>query len=119
MKIAITAIDKGLSVKVDLRFGRARYFAIYDTETKQIEWVNNCINLNSTQGAGIQTAQNMIEHDISAVITGNLGPKAFRVLCAGDITSFECEDSSVEEAIRLFEENKLNQMLQANVEGHW
>lgn len=37
MKVAITATGNSLDAKLDSRFGRCSYFAIYDTEKKAVE----------------------------------------------------------------------------------
>ena len=37
-------------------------------------------SLNLPQGAGIQAAQNVANHEPEVVLTGNCGPKAFRTL---------------------------------------
>ncbi len=59
MKIAITAQEKELSSEVDLRFGRAKFLLVVDTETGDFEVHDNELNLNAVQGAGIQTGQNI------------------------------------------------------------
>ena len=53
MKIAITAQGPELSAQVDPRFGRAKYFIIYDVDSDEFEAVDNEQNLNAPQGAGI------------------------------------------------------------------
>ena len=55
MKIAITAQDKEFSSDIDLRFGRAKYLIVVDTETGDFKPQDNSVNLNASQGAGIQT----------------------------------------------------------------
>ena len=106
MKIAITSTGKDLSSSVDSRFGRARYFIIYDTETGEWKAYDNSTNMNAAQGAGIQSAQNVIDHGAEAVITGRCGPKAFKTLKAGDVKIF-CADGLVKDAIENFKNNKL------------
>ena len=41
MKIAFTSKGKTLQSEVDARFGRCPFFVIYDTETKEIEVIDN------------------------------------------------------------------------------
>ena len=78
MKIAITAQGQDLSDQLDPRFGRAKWLILTDTDTDHIEVHDNSVNLNATSGAGIQTAQNVTNLGAEAVITGNIGPNAFR-----------------------------------------
>ena len=119
MKIAITSQGEKLSSEIDLRFGRAKYLLVVDTETGNFEVHDNELNLNAAQGAGIQTGQNMANLGAEAVITGNVGPNAFKTLNAADIKIFLAERQTVREAIDLFKAGELKEVDQANVEGHW
>lgn len=78
-KICITATGKDLSAEVDPRFGRARYFLIVDPHTMDFEVIDNA-NTEVAHGAGIQTAQLISSKNVDAVLTGNCGPNAHRVL---------------------------------------
>ena len=119
MKIAITSQGKELSSEIDLRFGRAKFLLVVDTETDDFEVHDNELNLNAVQGAGIQTGQNISNLGVEAVITGNVGPNAFKTLNAANIKIFLAEKQTVQEAIDLFKAGKLKEVDQANVEGHW
>jgi len=119
MKIAVTAQGNELSSEVDLRFGRAKWLIIVDTETGDYEAHDNIVNLNAVQGAGIQTGQNIANLGVEAVITGNVGPNAFKTLNAAKVKIFLAERQTVQEAIDLFKAGKLKEVGQANVEGHW
>ena len=104
---------------VDPRFGRARYFLLADPETGEATVHNNAQNLNAAQGAGIQAAETVSRLGAEAVITGNVGPKAFRTLHAGNIKVYLSGPCTVEEAIRRFKAGELKTADAANVEGHW
>jgi len=119
MKIAITSQGKELSNEMDLRFGRAKFLLVVDTETDGFEVHDNSMNLNAAQGAGIQTGQNIANLDVEAVITGNVGPNAFKTLNAANVKIFLAEKQTIAEAIDLFKTGKLKEVDQANVEGHW
>ena len=119
MKIAVTSQDKELSSEIDLRFGRAKWLIVFDTETGDFEAHNNEINLNAVQGAGIQTGQNITNFDVKAVLTGNVGPNAFKTLSAAGVKVFLAEKQTVAEAVESFKTGKLKEVDQANVEGHW
>lgn len=120
MKIAVTAQGADLNAAVDSRFGRARYFVVVDTETQKSTAVDNGINLNTAQGAGIQAGRNVVELGIQTVKAGNVGPKAFRVLQADGIKVLLCPDGiTVEETVECLKRGDLKQADQANVEGHW
>ena len=79
MKIAITTTGVAMNSPVDHRFGRCRYFGIYDVESKEYCVIENAARLTSG-GAGIQSAQIAVESGANTILTGNLGPNAWRAL---------------------------------------
>jgi len=119
MKIAITSQGKEFSSEIYLRFGRAKFLLVVDTKTGDFEVHDNELNLNAVQGAGIQTGQNIANLGVEAVITGNVGPNAFKTLNAANIKIFLAEKQTVAEAIDSFKTGELKEVDQANVEGHW
>jgi len=119
MKIAVTAKGKEISSEIDLRFGRAKWIIVVDSQTGDFQAHDNAVNLNAVQGAGIQTGQNVANLGVEAVITGNVGPNAFKTLNAAGVTIFLAEEQTVQNAIDSFKEGKLKEVNQANVEGHW
>jgi len=119
MKIAVTSQGQELSSMIDLRFGRAKWILVVDTETGGYEAHDNTVHLNLPQGAGIQTGQNIANLGVEAVITGNVGPNAFRTLDAAEIRVFLATQQTVEQAVAALKEGRLEEVQQANVEGHW
>ena len=119
MKVAVTAQGRELNSQMDSRFGRAKFLIVADTYGGGFEVHDNTVNLNAAQGAGIQTGQKIANLDVEAVITGNVGPNAFRTLSAAKIKVFLAEEQTVQEAIVSFKTGKLKEVDQASVEGHW
>jgi len=119
MKIAISAQGTDLASPVDPRFGRAKTFIIYDTETGEFEAVDNEQNLNAAQGAGIQAAQNVAAHDVECVLTGHCGPNAFKTLDGAGIKTIVGVEGTVQGAIDRLKAGKLKPTNGADVEGHW
>ena len=119
MKLAITSTGDSLASNLDPRFGRAKYFIVVDTESDAWTAHDNQQNLNAMQGAGIQAAQNVAALGVQAVISGNAGPKAFRVLSAAGIAVYLCSDGTVADAVARFKRGELKAIEAANVEGHW
>lgn len=119
MKIAISAEGKELNDKMDTRFGRAKGFIIYETETGKADYIDNYQNLESAQGAGIQSARTVIDAGAEALVTGNVGPKAFTALNSANISIYLFNGGSINEAITAFKEGKITKTTDANVEGHW
>jgi len=82
MKVAIPSDDK---IIIADHFGRAKFIMIYDTETQNIEILDNQENALSAQGAGIQTANLILEAKAEILITNDLGPKAQKVIKGSDL----------------------------------
>ena len=119
MKIAVTSQENNLDANVDPRFGRAKYFLIADTESDETEFVDNEQNLASASGAGVQSAQHVVNSGVQAVLTGHCGPKAFRALQAAGIVIYTGVEGAVKQAIDDFKSGKLTQAQSADVKGHW
>lgn len=119
MKVAVTSYGSDCSDKVDPRFGRAAYFMVYDDEQNTWHGASNQQNLEAAQGSGIQAAQNIWKLGADILITGNVGPKAFKVLSANAVKVYSAPESVVQEAYEDFKNGKLVEMKTANVEGHW
>ena len=119
MKVAVTTTGDGLTAEVDARFGRARKFLVFDIETGETEMVENSQAYNTPQGAGIQAARTVVEQGAQAVLTGNVGPKAFATLQAAGVEVFTEATGTVRQALDHLQVGKLKATGKANVEGHW
>ncbi len=119
MKIAISSGGPDLNGSMDPRFGRASGFIIYDEETGGHEFVDNTQNLTLPQGAGIQAAQNVAATGAGAVITGHVGPKAYKALSHGGIGVYLGPGGTVREAIDAYEAGRLKTAAGPDKEGHW
>ncbi len=119
MKIALTAKEQTLDSELDPHFGRAKNFIVYEVETKTFTVHDNSQNLNAAQGAGIQSAQNISRLGAEALITGNVGPKAFMALKEAGIKIYLAPVGTVAAAIQAFEQNSLEEASSASKEGHW
>jgi len=119
MKIAISAQGTSLDSLVDPRFGRAKYFIVADTESGEFSPHDNTMNLNAAQGAGIQAAKNVADLGVQAVVTGNVGPKAYATLSAAGIEIYTGASGTVSDALQAFRADTLSRADKPNVEGHW
>lgn len=119
MKVVVTSQGMEMNSTVDPRFGRAEFLILIDTETGEFTAHDNTQNLNAVQGAGVQAAQNVVSLGAAAVITGNVGPKAFVALQAGDVKPYIGATGSVHDAVEQLKEGRLQCADKANVEGHW
>jgi predicted Fe-Mo cluster-binding NifX family protein len=119
MKIAVSSTGKDLSSDIDPRFGRAAYFLVVDPDTLDFDVVENNQNLNLPQGAGIQAATAIGNQKVGVLLTGNCGPKAFKVLEVSNIQVFIGMKGRVIDAVQSFKDGGLTPCDSANVEGHW
>lgn len=119
MRIAVTVERADLDAPVEPRFGRAPYFLVVDSDTMAWEAVENRQSLDLPQGAGIQAAQNLLTRSPKVVLTGNCGPKAFRVLQAGAVEVCVGVKGTAREAVKGYLEGLYVPAQGPNVEGHW
>jgi len=119
MKIAVSSTDTGKSSKVEQRFGRSKWFLVYNTETQEWKVLENSLQMDSSHGAGIQTAQMIAREGINAVITGHCGPNAWKVLSSANIPVYFVGSRTVEEAVNELLSGNLVPTEDADVGGHW
>ncbi len=119
MKVAVTATGPDLDHEVYPRFGRAKYFLLVDTETMQWRAIQNSTSLELAQGAGIQAAHTVLKECPDVVLTGNCGPKAFKVLEARGVKVALGAKGTVRQALKDFLDGKYETASGPNVPGHW
>ena len=119
MKIAVTSQGPDLNSQVDPRFARAKNFIVVDTESGEFTVYDNTQNINVPQGAGIQASRIVVDMGVAAVITGNVGPRAFTTLQAANVMVYPGASGTVKEAVEKFKAGQLQPAGKANVEGHW
>jgi len=118
MKIAVTSTGPTLDDNVEARFGRCPYFLIIDTDTIQLEAIENP-NMALGGGAGIQSAQLMSEKGVTAVLTGNCGPNAFNVFGQAGIQVIIGINGPVRNAVEQFKRGAFSSASQPNVASHF
>lgn len=118
MKIAVTAKGKTLDDQVDPRFGRCPFFLVVDTETLDVEVIENP-NVALGGGSGIQSAQLMAEHDVKVMLTGNCGPNAYQTLNAAEIEVVVGAAGKIRDAVEQFKAGTLSSTQGPNVASHF
>ncbi len=111
MKIAISSTTQNIDDKIDETFGRCPYFIIAEIEDGKIEKTEAIQNKSTdqTSGAGISSAQLVAEEKVEAIITGNVGPRAFDILSQFNIKIY-AGSGVVREAVQNFINNKLEEI---------
>ncbi len=107
MKIALPIDEKDLTNQVSVSFGRAPYYAIYDTDTKDVEYIENTA-ANAKGGAGIKAAQFVVDSGAKVLITPRCGENAADVVKNAGIKMYRSEKISANQNIEQFLENKLS-----------
>jgi predicted Fe-Mo cluster-binding NifX family protein len=104
VKLCITARGQTLDAAIDQSFGRAPYFLFVDSETEAIETVEN---KPGAHGAGVQAAELVAGKKASVVITGNMGPNAYRGLSAAGIEVYTGAQGKVRDAFEDYRAGRL------------
>ncbi len=81
MNIVVSASGPYIDSQVDNRFGRCPYFILVEVEDKKIKGHKSIENTSANQmgGAGMTAAQAVADMKADAIITVNMGPRAFIV----------------------------------------
>ena len=119
MKIAITAVGPSEESEMDQRFGRTKYFMIYDTEAEEYQTLSNSSAAAEVQGAGIKTGELLSNNGVETVITGHVGPKAYSTLMAAKIKVLLSEQGKVSEVVSRYLAGELKETEGPDVDSHW
>lgn len=86
MKLAVTSTGNSPESGMCEKFGRCKFFVIYDTETENYEAIENFAKTMDS-GAGPKAAEMIIMREVEVLLTGHVGDKAEEALNkAGIIT---------------------------------
>lgn len=110
MKVAVSALGPDLDSAVDDKFGRAMWFIVYDTDSGSFEAIDNASNRDAMKGAGFGAVETVSNAGAAAVITGHLGPNAFRVLGSLGIEGYVGSGKTVRQAIEAFQAGSLERI---------
>jgi predicted Fe-Mo cluster-binding NifX family protein len=118
MKISISAMTNSLDAQINPRFGRCQYLVFVDSDSMEFEAVSNEAS-GAMSGAGIQAAQTVATHGAQLVITGNVGPNAYKVLFAAGIKIVTIVTGTVREAVEQYKRGELKEIRGPTVGGHY
>lgn len=103
MRIAVSADGPHLDAPASPVFGRCPVLVFVDPETMAHEAVENPA-ANAAGGAGIQTANLVVEKGAQAVVTGHVGPNALEVLQAAQVAIYSRQGGTVRQAVEAWKE---------------
>jgi predicted Fe-Mo cluster-binding NifX family protein len=101
MKICVSAEEPDIHALIAEEFGHSPFFLFYDTDKKSWEAFPNIAG-ESTTGAGIMAAEQVIQLGADVVLTGYVGVHGEKALSAKNIRIIQDEDGSVEASINRF-----------------
>ena len=101
MRIAIASEGRELTSRIDSRLGRAKYIIIYDTRNGDVKVLDNQEASQMTSGAGVNTAEAIVEMNVDYVVSQNFGPKALQVFKAAGVKAAVISEVTVAEAVDL------------------
>ncbi len=90
MKVAVSISEPVITSPVSEIFGRSEYFLIYNDANEAETILHNPFE-KTFGGAGIQTAQFLIENDVKYVVVKKIGTNAYRVFESAEIIVFHSE----------------------------
>ncbi len=94
MKVAISSTGDHFDAPLDPRFGRAAYLLLIDSDTGAWEAIANSA-ASQAGGAGVQAATTVVDSGAQVAISGSFGPKADRVLRAGNVKTYVTQAATV------------------------
>ncbi len=110
MRVAVSSEGTTLEDRVHEQFGRCTTFLIVDTDTMECKDIENRF-ADSATGAGTACAEIIFNEQVQAVISGQVGPKAYEALRAGDVSIYLSPPGiSAREAVRKYCDGLLRQM---------
>ncbi|MEW6244667.1 MAG: NifB/NifX family molybdenum-iron cluster-binding protein [Bacillota bacterium] len=118
MKLAVCARAEGPDAPVDDRFGRCPYFVITDLESGEVKSLLND-GVGASGGAGPQAASLLSENGVDAVVVGNIGPNAVRVLEASGIRVYSGLKDTVKETVEKYKKGELTSVSNPSVPSHF
>ena len=103
MKVAITSSGNTVEAQLDQRFGRCAFFAILDTESKQVEFVENA-GKSAEEGAGPAAVATVAKYGVEKIVSGEFGFKIKSMLNDLKIQMVMLKESvTVKELIEMLE----------------
>ena len=102
MKVAVSTAGNDLDSPLYQNFGRTPKFLLYESVDETFTVVDNNESVETGQGAGTKTAEAVARRGAQAVITGQCGPNALRVLEQAGLKVLNSNAATVREALVQF-----------------
>ncbi len=118
MRIAVASKGKGLKARIDDRFGRADYFVVVDLENMVETTIENTAK-DEASGAGGRAVRLLANEGVEVIVAPEPGPKAITAVKAFEMKVYKRAGFEVvEDAVKGYQEGRLEEMKIATVEEH-
>jgi predicted Fe-Mo cluster-binding NifX family protein len=109
MKVCFpVAEDQGMNSKVFNHFNSSPYFLIIDTDTEQVETVQNCDPKDEMKGCNPSTA--LMGRAIDAIVVGGIGDALLQFLNMTGYQVYETTDDNLRKNIEMLKNQELNEI---------
>ena len=116
MRVCISSTGSDLTSPLDPRFGRATCLLVVESNTGEV--IRLADATGGAHGAGVQAAQRVINSGAAAVVTGQIGPRAFDVLSAAGIAIYLAPGGTVAGAVQDLEAGRLEEITAPSGPAH-
>ena len=118
MKVLITAQGDTMDAPVEQKFGRAPWFIIVDLATEDWQAFDNRPAIEIGGDLGVQAGRQAASLGADLVVTGDVGPKAHRMLTAAGLSVCRIDDGlTVREAFTRLVRRGLASIQSPTVDG--
>lgn len=118
MRVAVTCRGASPDYDIDECFGRAYWLLVFDVVNRQWTAIDNGTTRNVRHNAGVLACQNLVEQKVDLLLTGQIGPKALRMLQAAGIAVHVGVAGSAREAVRSWQQHRSAIPPTANATGN-
>jgi len=117
MRVALPIESKSLQAPVCLSFGRTPFFVLIDIANGTYEFLDNAAAA-SQGGAGIKTAQALVDSGTEALITYRCGENAAEILNAAGVKIYRAQEGSMYDNLTAFRNGTLSPLSQIHPGFH-
>lgn len=117
MILGLPVNTNNLEGGISSSYGRAPFYYIYDSITKEGNFVAN-MAAGDVGGVGVKAAQLIIDQQVEVLITPRLGDQAAQVLEGAGIAFYKSQGEDIEENIEAFLASKLEKLTEIHPGHH-
>ncbi|NLY73109.1 MAG: dinitrogenase iron-molybdenum cofactor biosynthesis protein [Tissierellia bacterium] len=117
MIIGLPVNANNLEEGISASYGRAPFYYIYDSQTKEGHFVDNKA-AGDVGGVGVKSAQLIIDQKVEALITPRLGDQAAQVLEGAEIGLYKSQGTDIMENIEAVLASELEKLTEIHPGHH-